>query len=85
MKQGCEMRESNSGPYAPGPCNSRLCHPCFFLSHNNLFLTLTNNYYCCCTYFMSLQTLTIFTIEITEMHTQGVVIVLASSSASGLE
>ena len=27
-KQGCEIRESNSGPLAPRPRTNRLCHPC---------------------------------------------------------
>ena len=30
-KQGCEIRESNSGPLAPRPRTNRLCHPCSFL------------------------------------------------------
>ena len=28
-KQGCEIRESNSGPLAPRPRTNRLCHPFF--------------------------------------------------------
>ena len=27
-KQGCEIRESNSGPLTPRPRTKRLCHPC---------------------------------------------------------
>ena len=29
-KQGCEIRGSHSGPYAPGSRTSWLCHPCSF-------------------------------------------------------
>ena len=29
-KQGCKIRESNSGPLAPRPRTNRLCHPCSY-------------------------------------------------------